>query len=444
MNKRNFFSAARPLKLAATLLAGALTLSACVSPVAGPKGRYALPIGNAPVIANPTPYTKGLICLSEYAQRANAENPRIAVGRILDYTGQVDIQGGRRVTQGASLMAISAFAKSGARLVERFDTSVSELELKYANNKLIGEDSAQAPFRQINAGSIPGSDYYLVGGITELNQNIRSSAADLSLGDVDVLDPVGNGSVRLFVINVGVDLRLVETQSLEVVDVISFQKQIIGREVSAGVFDFFGSSFIFDASVAERAQEPVQLAIRSVIERAVLEMMANLYGAPSDDVCEAIQEITSTAGPTGNYRANIDDISQNNGATRADDDTWHKKRSKPVRRSLRGLAEDDSAIVNTAAATAEATNQWTPAPSQSVQATAANAPAHTGSTIATSQTTTSLPANPAASQSGLGNTSIAAPVATRTNRPFRLVTDPNSQLITDNSSLGSTLGQIEQ
>lgn len=336
MTKCNLFSAAKPLKLAAALVASALTLSACVSPVAGPGGKYALPIGNAPVTANPTPYTKGLVCLGRYARQTGATSPRIAVGRILDYTGQVDIQGGRRITQGASLMAISAFAKSGARLVERFDTSVSELELKYANNKLIGEDNQQAPFREINAGSIPGSDFYLAGGITELNQNIRSSAADLSLGDVDILDPVGNAGVRLFVINVGIDLRLVETESLEVVDVISFQKQIIGREVSAGVFDFFGTSFIFDASVAERAQEPVQLAVRSVIERAVLEMMANLYGASSDDVCESVQAYDATNGSTGNFvQGPVSDISTNNADTRADDATWHNRRSRSVRRSLR-------------------------------------------------------------------------------------------------------------
>lgn len=340
MTKRKFFSAAKPLKLAAAVLAGAMTLSACVSPVAGPNGRYALPIGNSPVIANPTPYTKGLVCLGRYARDAGVNSPRIAVGRILDYTGQVDIQGGRRITQGASLMAISAFAKSGARLVERFDTSVSELELKYANNKLIGEDQPEAPFREINAGSIPGSDFYLVGGITELNQNIRSGAIDLSLGDVDVLDPIGNGGVRMFVINVGIDLRLVETESLEVVDVISFQKQIIGREISAGVFDFFGTSFIFDASVAERAQEPVQLAVRSVIERAVLEMMANLYGADSDTVCETVGKSDATNGPTGNfYQGPASDIATNNSETRSDDATWHKRRSGPVRRGLRREVE---------------------------------------------------------------------------------------------------------
>ncbi|MEH6723040.1 MAG: aminotransferase class V-fold PLP-dependent enzyme, partial [Qipengyuania sp.] len=43
--------------------------------------------------------------------------PRIAVGRINDYTGQIAPEGGTRVTQGAALMAMSAFAKAGARLV---------------------------------------------------------------------------------------------------------------------------------------------------------------------------------------------------------------------------------------------------------------------------------------------------------------------------------------
>jgi hypothetical protein len=81
--------------------------------------------------------------------------------------------------------------------------------------------------------------------------------------------------------NVGLDLRLVDTNTLEVVDVISYQKQIIGRQVQVGVFDFLGHNF-FDASVGESALEPIQLAVRSVLERAVLEMVSRLYRAPSD------------------------------------------------------------------------------------------------------------------------------------------------------------------
>ena len=84
----------------------------------------------------------------------------------------------------------------------------------------------------------------------------------------------------MYVMNVGLDLRLVDTDTLEVVDVVSYQKQIIGRQISAGVFDFLGHTF-FDASLGESALEPIQLAVRSVIERATLEMMSRLYRVPA-------------------------------------------------------------------------------------------------------------------------------------------------------------------
>jgi curli production assembly/transport component CsgG/holdfast attachment protein HfaB len=76
----------------------------------------------------------------------------------------------------------------------------------------------------------------------------------------------------------------VETKTLEVVDVISYQKQVIGREVSLGVFDFLNGN-VFDVSAGEGALEPLQLAVRATVERGVLEMMANLYGAPGPEVC---------------------------------------------------------------------------------------------------------------------------------------------------------------
>ncbi len=80
----------------------------------------------------------------------------------------------------------------------------------------------------------------------------------------------------MYVMHVGLDVRLVDTKTLQDDDVISYQKQIIGHQISAGVFDFLGANF-FDASVGESALEPIQLAVRSVIERAVLEMSARLY-----------------------------------------------------------------------------------------------------------------------------------------------------------------------
>lgn len=311
------------------VLSGAMLITGCVSPVAGSSGQYAKPIGNAPVTANPTPYSKGLVCMGHYARQSNYRAPRIAVGRILDYTGKADIEGGRRVTQGASLMAISAFAKAGARLVERFDTSVSELELKYANNKLIGDEQPDN-FRKITAGSIPGSDFYLVGGITELNYNIRSVGGEAFVGDVDPTDPKGSIGAKLYVINVGLDLRLVETETLEVVDVISYQKQIIGREVSLGVFDFANGN-VFDIGVGGRAQEPIQLAIRSVIERAVLEMTANLYAAPSANICEQTEGAISTNSVTGDFIPRGAPLEDYNGPSRQSVSAWHEDRDVSLR-----------------------------------------------------------------------------------------------------------------
>ncbi len=327
----NAFSLLARAKAPAAALASALALTGCISPVAGPGGNYTSPIGGSPVTANPTPYSKGLVCMGHFARQSQVRAPRIAVGRILDYTGKADIEGGRRVTQGGSLMAMSALAKAGAVLVERFDTSVAELDLKYKNNKLVGENGN---FAKIHAGSIPGSDFYLVGGITELNYNIRSVGGEAFGGDIDATDAKGTLGGKMFVINVGLDLRLVKTDTLEVFDVISYQKQIIGRELSLGIFDFANGN-VFDVGVGGRAQEPIQLAVRSVIERASLEMMANLYGAPNADVCALTEGAVSTNSITGDYRPVRAKVKEYNGGSRQSASKWHEGRDSGLRGSTK-------------------------------------------------------------------------------------------------------------
>ncbi|MEM8596076.1 MAG: holdfast anchoring protein HfaB [Pseudomonadota bacterium] len=253
------------MRAAALLLSGALVSGCSVSPVADETGRYAVPIGTAPVIDNGTPYTPTLDCIAEAI--ADAERPRVAVGDIQDFTGKYADYGGAKITQGAALMAVSALARLGLPLVERLDISVAEQELKLANNNLISD---AGDLRLIQPGSIPGSDYYLVGGITELNYNLRSVAADVFYSS-------GGIGGRLFIMNIAIDLRLVETATLRVADVVSYQKQILGREIRAGIFEFFGNT-LFDVSVEERALEPMQLAVRAMIEKAVGDMARGRFG----------------------------------------------------------------------------------------------------------------------------------------------------------------------
>ncbi len=322
----------RALK-ALVVLATTTALTACVTPYSGNDGMYALPIGDAPVTANPTAYSPALDCLNAYARSNNVAAPRIAVGRILDYTGAVSEEGGRRITQGASLMAMSAFAKAGARLVERFDTSVSELELRYANNRLIGQEGDQN-IRPIYAGQMPGSDYYFVGGITELNYNIRSIGVDAQGGHTDARDGVGNVGGRLYVMNIALDFRVIDTRTLEVVDVISYQKQIIGREVRAGVFSFFDDTLL-DIAGGERALEPVQLAVRAGVERAVVQVMSRFYNVQNSDVCAAaINAEGDPMGPGASAAATQSQASVAIDQARTNPDAWNARRDDNL--DLRG------------------------------------------------------------------------------------------------------------
>ncbi len=303
-------------------LSVAFALTGCISTSAGSDGRYAAPMGNAPVINNETPYSTALRCVASHVN-ANAQTLRIAVGNIRDYTGKEEADGsGRKITQGASLMAMSALGKAGVPMVERYDTAITELELKYTNNKLIGDGQSSGnnedgeganDYRKIFAGEIRGSDYYLVGGITELNFNIRSGGVD---GSVSSSAAQGWGVAaggKIYVMNIGLDLRLVNSRTLEVVDFVSYQKQIVGHEVSAGVFDFLGGN-LFQIGAGASAQEPLQLAVRSVLERAVLKMLVPLYHVNPTDCGSRIAGNSDPMGKIEYRQSNPSAAMNNNGS----------------------------------------------------------------------------------------------------------------------------------
>jgi curli production assembly/transport component CsgG/holdfast attachment protein HfaB len=328
--------ASKAIKILALISAASVGLSGCLTTAPQHNGLYANPAGRAPVTANPTPYSAALVCLGQYARQYNVASPRIAIGRIEDKTGKAEADGsGRKITLGGSEMAVSAFAKAGANLVERFDTSVSEMELKYANNKLIsdspgaGQPGGIAPgdIRTINAGQVPGSNFYLTGAITEVNFNIRSTGSDASGGEPTATGLKLRMGGRTFVMNVAIDLRLVDTVTLQIVDVVSYQKQIVGYEVSAGVFDFLNGN-MFDLSAGEGGLEPMQLAVRSLIERATVEFMANLYGMPGPQACMDVDPLgdVQTAGLTGAYVPAYNNLRTNNAESRADPYRWNDTR----------------------------------------------------------------------------------------------------------------------
>lgn len=288
--------------LIAALLVSSI-LSGCASTGFDPAtGLYAAPVGGAPATANATPLTPALTCLADTAATRRLVAPRLAVGEIADLTGKLDLETGRRVTQGASLFAVTALGRAGVPLVERADQTVAEVERTYAAAQVLSDTPTGAgedpgPVRPVNPGQIAGSRYYLVGGITELNYNIESSGGQLGVGAIDPEDPKTMLGGSRFVMNVAVDLRLVDSISQEVVAIAAYQKQIVGREIRAGVFDIFGGVAV-DLSGGQSALEPLQLGVRALIERGVYDVAAELYGLTGSACLPPVQ----TADTAGGYR----------------------------------------------------------------------------------------------------------------------------------------------
>src|SRR3546814_18331344 len=84
-------------------------------------------------------------------------------------------------------------------------------------------------------------------------------------------------------------LRVIDTGSLEIVYVSSLQKQIVGYEVEANVFRFFGSTLI-EADAGHIRNEPLQLGLRSVVEMSVLDIMTDFLSLPNETDCEVSPE----------------------------------------------------------------------------------------------------------------------------------------------------------
>ncbi|MDP3404306.1 MAG: holdfast anchoring protein HfaB [Brevundimonas sp.] len=263
--------------------------------VAGPAG--ADPRGGAPVTANPSSYSPALRCLAARAGWWDGGAPRVAVGRIADMTGRNEFYTGTPVPQGASLFAITALRQAGVPVVERLDNTVAEIELNYARQHLLSDTPEQAGqsadnFRPILAGQIAGSRYYIVGGVTELNYNIASSGLQLQGGQAanDDNNALGGAIGRShFVLNVAVDLRLVDTRSQEVVETVTFQKQVVGTEAGLNVrgVNLRGSDDTATGRLngGTGAMEPIQFAVRSLVERGVFELVAGLQSGDARGAC---------------------------------------------------------------------------------------------------------------------------------------------------------------
>ena len=150
----------------------ALLTTACASVGTYDPGQGSVDVLTGPGITrNHTPYTTGLMCVGEHINKVVQPKTklRISIGSIPDLTGKFsDNDSGYKVTQGATLMAMSALGKMKAvRIVERGDTSIFDFEIKLADkpNRSIVEGSGMgtvSAYTNTNSGLKSASSFSLV------------------------------------------------------------------------------------------------------------------------------------------------------------------------------------------------------------------------------------------------------------------------------------------
>lgn len=266
-----------PLKAMAALAALA-GLAGCVVVPQQKMAPRESPIVLGPAVRdNVTPMEPVLACFGDHVAATRKPPLVISVGDVKDYTGKYSINEGNAITQGGALMVYSALGKLGGavHVAERFDPVIAERELGYADRRQLGDGRVHqlggpnggqtVPWLPYFGGTINKSDYYIVGGITELNYNINSGGAEIGKNQIGI-------KARTFSQSVGVDLRIVNTRTLMIVRTVSLTKQFNGYEVGFNVFRFFNND-LFDIDVGAKGQEPVQLGIRAALEEAVVRLV---------------------------------------------------------------------------------------------------------------------------------------------------------------------------
>ena len=245
--------------------------------------------GPAPTV-NTTPMHEVLSCLGLSTKNRDF---RLGVSEFADGTGAMegDAQNSRALTQRPDMMMTVALARGGVHLVNRNSIAVVEWELRNAMEKKLGEgrainsDNQKVDFRPVKAGAMLGSTHYVSGAITEINWNIASAVAEAGAYSAFA-------GRRTYRISVAVDVLVTNTITTEIVHARSYKKQLVGFEVTAGLFRFvqvnpfvrsaalatMGGLELFSANVGQKQNEPVQTAVRWIIELAAYDVIRSLTG----------------------------------------------------------------------------------------------------------------------------------------------------------------------
>lgn len=272
-----------------------------------------------PLLAGPAP-TPSVTRMEDALRCVAAHYPRdrdirLAVNDLTDGTGAT-MDGSalaKVLTQRPDVMMTIGLAKTGVRLVNRSSTGVAEWEIRQAMQKYIGDgrtyeeqgSSIRLPYRPVMAGAILGSTHYVSGAITELNWNVYSTAKEAGVGGLSV-------GKRQYRISVAVDLIVTDSRTTEIVMARTYSKQLVGQETAANLFRFFdvgtagknvGPYEAFEFNLGKEMNEPVQTAVRWILETAAYDIVTELSGMGPD--CDALVPEQSRRQRTPHYVAAV-------------------------------------------------------------------------------------------------------------------------------------------
>lgn len=166
------------------------------------------------------------------------------------------------VTQGAAAMLTGALADSG------WFTPLERVGLQnLLTERRIIRAELERFNRPDNLPSLRSASVLLEGGIIAYESNIRTGGAGAEYFGI-------GASGEYQVDQVTVNLRAVEISSGEVLSNITTTKTIYSKELRAGVYRFIDFRRLLEAELGVTTNEPVQLAVMSAIESAVIHLIA--------------------------------------------------------------------------------------------------------------------------------------------------------------------------
>ncbi len=271
--------------VAAMLLSGCASMAG-IQGIAPNLGENVKTLQGPQPFRNETPASTALKCMRQFI---SGRDVRIGVADLTDGTGSgigdSDVNS-KVLSQRPDLMLTVALNKAGVKLVNRTSTGVAEWEMREAMAKRLGDgasvkvDNATYDYRPVRAGGLMGSTYYINGAITELNWGVYSDVDEYGIFGV-------TAGRRQYRVQIALDLAVTRSATTEMVLARSYAKQMVGRELNAGVFRFFSANIgpwsnttveLFESNIGQKQNEPAQAALRWTIEAAAYDIVSEVYG----------------------------------------------------------------------------------------------------------------------------------------------------------------------